>query len=177
MYRIILGGDLIFKKARCEMKPYNALDIARYVINYSSDKGYSMSNLKLQKVLYFIQVWFLIKKSKQCFKEEIQAWDFGPVVPIVYREFKSYGSSNLPKIKTFIGYDDDFWKSKIIEYNDDFLSERDKQAINHIVDALAKFSTTYLVELTHKQTPWKDAYAQGKNTPITIESIRGYFNG
>ena len=38
---------------------YNALDVSRYIINYSNDKNYGISNLKLQKILYFVQAYFL----------------------------------------------------------------------------------------------------------------------
>lgn len=54
---------------------YNVLDVCRYVINYSNDKDYGISNLKLQKILYFIQAYFLISANKKCFEEKIEAWD------------------------------------------------------------------------------------------------------
>lgn len=63
---------------------YNVLDVCRYVINYSNDKDYDISNLKLQKLLYFIQAYFLINKNETCFNETIEAWDFGPVIPKAY---------------------------------------------------------------------------------------------
>lgn len=46
---------------------YNVLDISRYIINYSNDCNYIISNLKLQKLLYFIQVYFLIEAKKTLF--------------------------------------------------------------------------------------------------------------
>ena len=36
---------------------YNVLDVCRHVINYSNEKDYGISNLKLQKILYFIQAY------------------------------------------------------------------------------------------------------------------------
>ena len=62
---------------------YKVLDVCRHVINYSNEHDYGISNLKLQKVLYFIQAYFLTKKKDHtpCFDEKIEAWDFGPVVP------------------------------------------------------------------------------------------------
>ena len=54
---------------------YNVLDICRYIINYSDDKGYGISNLKLQKVLYFIQAYFVsyTEKKEPCFIDEKEA--------------------------------------------------------------------------------------------------------
>ena len=76
---------------------YNVLDVARYIIWYCKKKGYSISNLKLQKILYFVQAEFLVSVGSPCFAEEIEAWDFGPVVPEVYHEFKIFGSADIPK--------------------------------------------------------------------------------
>lgn len=86
--------------------PYDVLDISRYIINYSNDKDYGVSNLKLQKILYFVQAYFLINipDSHVCFKERIEAWNFGPVVPKAYREYKQYGSTNIPTILSFIEF-------------------------------------------------------------------------
>ena len=54
---------------------YNVLEICSYIINYSNEKEYDISNLKLQKLLYFIQVYFLIKNDEPYFEERIEAWD------------------------------------------------------------------------------------------------------
>ena len=68
---------------------YAALDIARYIIKYCKDNGYSISNLKLQKLLYFVQAQFLVTyNGRPAFEEKIEAWDFGPVVPEVYHYLK-----------------------------------------------------------------------------------------
>lgn len=86
---------------------YNVLDVCRYVINYSNDKDYIISNLKLQKILYFIQAYFLINKNNACFKEIIEAWDFGPVIPKAYSEYKQYGGGHIPSISSYIEMDSD----------------------------------------------------------------------
>ena len=54
---------------------YKVLDVCRHVINYSNEHDYGISNLKLQKILYFIQAYFLTKKKDHtpCFDEKIEA--------------------------------------------------------------------------------------------------------
>ena len=142
---------------------YNVLDVCRHVINYSNEHDYGISNLKLQKVLYFIQAYFLINKKDHtpCFNERIEAWDFGPVVPSVYHRYKM----------------DDIWNSKRIEYNDDIITPDDKILIDRVIDKFSNYSATDLVSLTHRQSPWIDSYAPYQNNEITIEAIRRYFNG
>lgn len=146
---------------------YKVLDVCKYVIDYSNEKEYGISNLKLQKILYFIQAYFLIKQpSRCCFDDKIEAWDFGPVVPKAYRKYKQFGSSDIPIII-------DFEKSN----SNDCITGDDKNLIKTVIDKFADYSATDLVGLTRKQSPWIDAYIPHMNREITPEAIKEYFNG
>lgn len=149
---------------------YSALDVARYVIKYSNEQGYLVSNLKVQKLLYFIQALFLIRGG-QCFTESIEAWDFGPVVPVVYRAYKQFGSNSIPTM--------DY---EIVDYDyvdrDAYacIEDQDKLVINKVIDKFSNYTATDLVALTHQQTPWIEAYSNGYSSKIGIEAIRSYFS-
>lgn len=140
---------------------YRALDIARYIIERCSATNRTISNLKLQKILYFVQAEFLVTKNQPCFAEEIQAWDFGPVVPDVYYTYRMFGSANIPCIG----------KSRVSQ----IISSSDKELLDGIIDECSKYSASALVEITHNQTPWMEAYKPGWNNEITPESIKEYF--
>ena len=146
---------------------YKVLDVCKYVIDYSNKKEYGISNLKLQKILYFIQAYFLIKiPSRCCFDDRIEAWDFGQVVPKAYRKYKQFGSSDIPTIM-------DFEKSD----SKGCITCDDKNLIKTVIDKFADYSATDLVGLTHNQSPWIDAYIPHMNREITPEAIKEYFNG
>ena len=158
---------------------YNVLDVCRYVINYSNKHDYGISNLKLQKVLYFIQAYFLTNKKSHtpCFNEKIEAWDFGPVVPEAYHEYKQYGSGDIPTLKSYILFDNEnIWNSKRVLCNDDVITNEDKNLIDKVVDKFSDYSATDLVSLTHRQSPWIDVYVPHQNNEITLDAIRKYFN-
>lgn len=158
---------------------YRVLDVCRYVINFSNKKDYGVSNLKLQKLLYFIQVYFLMnsKNHEPCFAEQIEAWDFGPVVPVAYHEYKQYGSTDIPYINSYIDFDENNpWNASTIEYSEDCISDEDKQLIDDVINKLADYSATDLVTITHCQAPWMDAYVPYQNNIITIDSIEEYFS-
>lgn len=140
------------------MGNYHAMDIAEYILGYAAQRNYPISNLKLQKILYFVQAQFLVSLNYPCFVEPIEAWDFGPVIRSVYNKYKRYGSSNI-----YLG-------SLSIETR---LTERERQNIQLIVDNCANYSANQLVEITHKQSPWIDAYRG--NGIIYNDSIRNYF--
>lgn len=155
---------------------YNVLDVSRYIINYSNKKDYGISNLKLQKILYFVQAYFLIQTCSPCFKEKIEAWDFGPVVPKAYCEYKQYGCSDIPTTKSFIMIDkDNIWNSKRVEFKEIAILDDDKSLIDKVVDKFSEYSATDLVELSQHQTPWIDAISS-QNNEITNKSIFEYFN-
>lgn len=156
--------------------PLNVLDVARYTVNYCNEKNYGISNLKLQKVLYFIQAYFLIREKVPCFSEEIEAWAFGPVVPEVYEEFERSGSCNIPYIKTYrIFRNGDLFSSERYEFDDSIIPDAVKREINRVVDRLSGYSATDLTDITMRQDPWKEAYVPGEQNEITTGSIREYF--
>lgn len=156
---------------------YNVLDVSRYIINYSNKKDYGISNLKLQKVLYFVQAYFLIQTNYPCFNEKIEAWDFGPVVPKAYCEYKQYGCCDIPTTKSFIMIDkDNIWNSKRVKFKEIAISDDDKSLIDKVVDKFSDYSATDLVELSQRQTPWIDAIVSNQSNEITNKSIFEYFN-
>ena len=140
---------------------YSALDVARYIIWYCKKKEYSISNLKLQKLLYFVQAEFLVSAGTPCFEEEIEAWDFGPVVPEVYHEFKIFGSADIPKF--------------VCANADEAILKKDKVMINEMVDQCGAYSASTLVEITHNQDPWLNAYEKYCNHVIEKDAIKQYF--
>lgn len=74
---------------------YKALDIAQYVLYRYMELNKSITNLKLQKLLYFIQRKSLRVNERPMFNEIIEAWQFGPVVPCVYYKYVGAGASEI----------------------------------------------------------------------------------
>lgn len=159
---------------------YDVLDVSRYVINYSNDMNYGISNLKLQKLLYFIQAFFLIKNNEPCFSEAIEAWDFGPVVPVAYQEFRVFGGADIPSVTSYIVFERNkntkFLSFKKKQFNENVIESCDKALLREVIDKFSHYSATDLVKITHRQSPWRNAYAHGKNTEITQSAIRSFFN-
>ena len=58
---------------------YTALEIAKYIISTCSKKNRPISNLKLQKLLYFAWIYYYTKTGNGLFHDDICAWQFGPV--------------------------------------------------------------------------------------------------
>lgn len=153
---------------------YDALTIARYIINYSNERGYGVTNLKLQKLLYFVQAAFLKIYEQACFTEDMQAWDMGPVVPEVYREFKRYGNRDIPTVTEYEGIGYDFSGEKT-PFDDSVISEEHKEIIRFIVELFKDHAAFMLVDITHKQNAWKKAYRKRQNYPLDLNDLKDVF--
>lgn len=68
----------------------SALELSKYIIELCSSEDTPISNLQLQKILYYIQYEFL-KCNQEAFPEEFEAWQFGPVIPSVYSQYCAFG--------------------------------------------------------------------------------------
>lgn len=140
---------------------YSAYSIAKYIINWCNEHSIRITNLKLQKLLYFLQGEIVKQTGNRLIREDFYAWQLGPVIPEVYNAFSMYSSSTLPKQESSITID--------------------PQLENHIDAALSKYakkSAWDLVDLSHSQDPWKyNHQIFGDKAIIPFESIEAFFKG
>lgn len=141
---------------------YDASAVAAYIVSYCNSKGYSVTNLKLQKMLYFVQAGFLRDLNQPCFYQNIEAWDVGPVVPELYNEYSFYGSDEIPVPENFY-------------YRRLRIKKEDMKRISRMIFDCSYYSDADLAEIIRHQNPWKAAYIFGKNSVITNESIRNFY--
>lgn len=134
------------------------LDAARYLIflSYGKNKN-SLTPLKLQKILYLAQGWSYVWDDVAAFHDDFCAWQYGPVNEKVYEAFKKYSRSEIPEAEG------------ISELVDSSVEE----TLEAVWSEYGKMTAYDLVELTHRQEPWKHAYARGLR--ITNSSIQEYF--
>jgi uncharacterized phage-associated protein len=75
--------------------PYDVRAIANLLLQYGRDEGLPLSNLSLQKVLYFAHGLFLSRYDRPLVDGYFEAWENGPVHPLIYHAFKHFGSSPI----------------------------------------------------------------------------------
>lgn len=73
------------------IKTLSCFDIAEYFIKLANSTGSFISNLKLQKLVYYAQAWHLALKNEPLFSEDFEAWVHGPVIPKLYEKYHSFG--------------------------------------------------------------------------------------
>lgn len=155
---------------------YNVLEVAQHVINQSIEIEKPVTNLKLQKLLYYIQASFLTTYGEPCFNEEIENWRHGPVVPVVYSEYKGYTNKPINErqsecIEMFINSNGNF-AAKKVEYNKVNFEDMHLKLINKVINIYKNSDPWDMVDRTHEELPWKNTK---QNEIITRESIMEYF--
>lgn len=124
-------------------KTYKAIDIAKYIIKKAQDSDNPVTNLKLQKLLYYAQGWYLANFGKALFSDPIEAWKYGPVVPSVYQLYKECGSQPISESITRKDLQD--------------LDQTTKNFLDELWEVYGKYSSGDLINATHSETPWRVA--------------------
>lgn len=139
-------------------------DVADFFVDSAlSDPEDNMTNMRVNKLLFFAQGWSLARRQgKPLFQEDFYAWDFGPVVPAVYHKYKIAGRGKIQDV------DNDNY--------DEHFSEEETQLLIDVLREYSGISTSGLVSMSHKNgSPWDNVYECGKNNLIPKEDIRAYF--
>lgn len=127
----------------------NINSVCDYVIFRTTGEGNgSLSHLKLQKILYYIQSWSLAFDKTPLFNGKFQAWIHGPVNREIYDRFKDtkyiYSSIDMKDVT-----------QKDLNFPD--LGEADKDHINAVLETYAPFTDSQLEKMTHDEQPWLEA--------------------
>lgn len=152
----------------------NLKNTIRYLLYKFSFDGDLVTNLKMQKVLYYVYVWHLVNTGKPCFGEKFQAWPNGPVIKSAYDTLKVYGASPINVDFAEINDEKDLIKLK----ND--LGNVLVEVIDNVYEKYGTKSPFELVALTHNELPWKMAregldVAEKSNNEISDNDImKGY---
>jgi uncharacterized phage-associated protein len=143
-----------------------ALEIAKEILSYQSlESSLKISHLKLQKLLFYCQAYHLAILKIPLFEEDILAWDYGPVVYSVYKQYKKCDSSIIPPPtltrKAYHDGNGNFKSSSI-------------SVISTVMGAYSKFSAIELMGMTHSESPWQEAY-ESESKIISQDSMKKYY--
>lgn len=140
------------------MKTEPAIDVANYLLAQSSPEcGDYISNLKLQKLLYYAQGVSLAMLDAPLFDEDILNWEHGPVVRSVYNHFRENGADIIVPPADFDG---------------SMFAPEQKEVMNEVYDVFGQFSAWKLRDMTHQEKPWAST---NRNDVIPKELIKEYF--
>lgn len=134
-----------------------AKEIAQYFLYKATQDEEPITNLKLQKLLYYAQGFHLALLERPLFSETIEKWTHGPVVPVIYREYKANGANPLPLVTAF----------DLKQFEDDSL-----EVLEEVYYVFGQFSGFALRNMTHRESPWIDTQDAGV---ISWDAMQTYF--
>lgn len=143
-----------------------AIDAANFFIALSNSRDKNVddgvSNMKLQKLLYFAQEACLKQTGHALFDDPIEAWQYGPVVRSVYQQFKQFKRNPITINKSL----SDIAKT---------MSADDVELLTDVYSILSDKTASGLMEMTHqKGTPWSRTFNPSFDKTIPIELIQDY---
>lgn len=145
------------------MQTYETNLIADFMLAKSDpDSGDLISNLKLQKLIYYAAgIMAAVRQdvSKPLFKDPIEAWQHGPVVPAQYHRFSHHGKSDIPPVEDF-----DFGQ----------FSKLDLNVLDDAYNFYGQYSAWKLRNMTHEESPWIESYNRDDKA-ITLPQLITFF--
>lgn len=132
---------------------YSYETICDYILYRCNLYNIRITNLRLQKILYYVQGYFLHFLDYPAFSSQIQKWQYGPVVPEAYYDYCSFGRNAI--VITTVS-------------NNIAIEKQEKHIINLVIDKCVKMKIGDLIEKTHNESPWKDTIALKDEIPLNI---------
>lgn len=139
--------------------------IADYIIRFSHDHGDPITNLKLQKLLYYAQAWYLALHGKPLFDEDFEAWVHGPVLPSIYQKYKKFS-----------------WQPIVENPRTMKLPAHIKAHLLEVMSVYGGLSAWDLERTTHQEDPWLKARGnkekdERSGQKIKMDDMKRFYRG
>jgi uncharacterized phage-associated protein len=142
-----------------------ALAVANTFIQLAARDNAPISNMKLQKLVYFAQGFYAaFHNGAPLFNDEIQAWKYGPVIPELYHKFKIYFAGPIPPGHPY----------QVQEP----LNANELAVVNWVYANLGRYTAVQLSDFSHAQgSPWHQIFTGTFERDIPVNSMTDYFKG
>jgi uncharacterized phage-associated protein len=142
--------------------PFHAKTIADWFIAHAASCGQFITQMKLQKLVYISHGWYLGLTGQPLIFEEVEAWQWGPVIRGLYSEFVEFGSKPINRIDSS---------------NLDQIDAATRQFLERIWDVYGSKTAAELSALTHlDNTPWEQTYSPHTKKVIHNDLIKKHYD-
>lgn len=133
-------------------------DVAEYFLGLVDEETDELlSNMKLQKLVYYAQGFHLALYNKPLFSDHpIKAWAHGPVVPVLYQKYKIHGAGGIPRPDSV---DLSRYPNEAVELMDE------------VYEVYGQFSAWKLRNMTHEETPWAQTPQDSEISNLSMKSF------
>jgi uncharacterized phage-associated protein len=142
-------------------------EICDYIIVASCRHGHTLNQLKLQKLMYYAQSWYLAFQGKPLFRGKFQAWPQGPVNREIYDRFGQEKSLQSQVLKTDV----------CTSFEPARIPFEKRAHLDRLLLTYGKYDDAELQEMISREAPWQEARGVGHETcerEIDEEHMRRY---
>jgi uncharacterized phage-associated protein len=140
---------------------YDVRDIANFTLAFADQRGFSLTNLALQKLLYFVHGWFFSMYEQPLIKNKFEAWQYGPVQRVIYDQFKGFRETAIHGVRaTFI----DPLSGEPI-YKEPNIDPEHAYVIETVLENYRGYTAGQLVQESHVEDgPWEYVWQQAEDS-------------
>ena len=141
---------------------YDSRHIANLLIELARTRGELLTPMQLIKLVYIAHGWMLGLYHRPLVKDEVQAWQYGPVIPSLYNALRKYRSQAV---------------TELIPASRTRIDESAQNILDQVYDRYGRMSGPALSRLTHAAgTPWDHTYVPGSfGIVIPTDMIEDYY--
>lgn len=137
------------------VEPTNSLDVAAAVV----ERLNPISALKLQKLVFYVAGEYAALTAEPLFPEDIEAWELGPVVCDLWKEYKSFDEGQREIVEPLRG-------------DSSKLNDLAIGCVDSVLDKYGSYPGSRLVDMSHEETAWIESYVEGqKRTKIPFSAL------
>jgi len=130
------------------------LAVANYLIGKAHGEGDRITPMKLLKLVYIAHGWSLGITGKPLIAEEVQAWQYGPVIPSVYQDFRHYGRNPIERQKAVLNERGEYVVPTVTD-------SQARRLLDKVWDVYKQYDGLQLSALTHQTgTPWDTVWRE-----------------
>jgi uncharacterized phage-associated protein len=138
---------------------YDVRDITNFTLDFTDERRISVTNLALQKLLYFVHGWFYATFDEPLIKNKFEAWKHGPVQRVIYDQFKTCGDRPIRSLRaTYIEP-----TTGEAVYRPPSLNEQHAEFVRGVLEKYSEFTAGQLVQESHVEDgPWEYVWQQAE---------------
>lgn len=143
--------------------PHDSRAVAKHFLGLAKSKGKELTPMQLIKLVYIAHGWMLGLYENQLIRDDIEAWQYGPVIRKLYNSIRKYGARPVSELN----YDGDSAD----------LNKFEADVVRQVFEHYADYTGVQLSKMTHQAgTPWAKTWdSYGKNVVIPQDNIEEHF--
>lgn len=141
------------------MLMYDVRDVANFTLEFAERRGVAVTNLALQKLLYFVHGWFFSMYERPLIKNKFEAWKYGPVQRVIYDQFKSFQNDPIRNVRAV--YIDPLSGEEV--YREPVIAPEHAELIEQVLRKYQCYTAGQLVQESHVEDgPWEYVWQQAE---------------